>query len=75
MGGLDEWEGVAGGLLDAFVAPAFTADGDVTVVATDFNLVAFFDEVAVGVDTCIDDSFATAGASGFNFVDGVGDFE
>lgn len=74
-GGLDERESVARGLLDAFVAPAFTANGYVAVVAADFDLVAFFYEVAVGVDASVDDSFTAAGASGFYFVDGVGDFE
>lgn len=72
---LNKGEDVAGGLLYALVAPAFAAYGYVAVVASDFNLVALLDKVAVGVDACIDDGFVTAGASRFDFVDSVGNLE
>lgn len=75
VGGSEEWQGVARGLLDAFVAPAFAAHGDVAVVAADLNLVAFFHEVAVGVDAGVDDGLVAACAGRFDFVDGVGNLE
>ncbi len=43
----EKGQGSALRLLDAFVAPAFAANGNVAVVASDFNLIAFFDKIAV----------------------------
>ena len=46
---------MTGGLLDALVAPTLAANGYVTVVTAYLKLVAFDNEVAVGVDACVDD--------------------
>ena len=72
---LNEWESVARRLLDAFVAPAFAAYGNIAIVATDFNLVTLFNEITVGVDTCVYDCFVPASTSRFDFVDSVGYFK
>ena len=65
-------EGEAGGLGDFFVAPAFAADCCVPVVATNLNLCAVFDKVAVCIKTGIHDGLVPTRAGGFNLVDGVG---
>jgi hypothetical protein len=47
-------------VLDALIAPTFATDSDVSVVAADFDLLTDGDDVAVGVDTRVDDSLSAA---------------
>lgn len=65
----NEGKCVTGGLLDALVAPTLAANGYVTVVTTYLKLVAFDNEVAVGVDACVDDCLASAAACALYLVD------
>ena len=64
-----EREGMTYGLFDALVAPAFSAHGDIAVVAAYFELIAFGDKVAVGIDAGVDDGFASAGAGALYLID------
>ena len=67
-----ELDGVAVGALDATVAPATAAQGDILIVAADLDLVTVGDNISIAVDTRIDDGLAAARAGGFHLLDGVG---
>jgi hypothetical protein len=62
-------------LLNAIVAPAFAADGDVAVVTANFHLLTFVDEVAVAVNACVDDCLSATRACAFDFVNCVGNLK
>ena len=66
---------MAGDLFDSAVAPAVSADGYVAIVASDFDLFAFGDYFAMGVDAGVDDCLAAAVAGRLDFVDCVGDLK
>lgn len=63
------------GLFDTLVSPALAADGDITVVTADLNLLTLFDEVAVAVDAGIDDGLVTTCACALDFIYSIGDLE
>ena len=62
-------------MLDAFVAPAFAAYGDISVIATDFHLFSFRDYLAMGIDTGIDYCLAATGTGRLDLIDAVGNLE
>ena len=59
----------------AAFAPTTAAHCHIFVVAADFHLFAVEHYIAVAVDACVDNSFATTGASGFYLVDGIRHFK
>ena len=66
---------MACGLFDTVVAPALAAYRYVSVVTSDFELLAFCHEVAVGVYARVYYCLASAGACALYHVDRVGDFK
>lgn len=68
-------ESVAVSTLNALIAPAFAADGDIAVVAADFYLSTLGNYVAMRIDSRIYYSLPAAGASRFNLVDCIGNFK